>query len=52
MKNEQKLNVVVHGELDLRKLPKDILDALVAALADEIRKFLKERYSDKNEEKQ
>ena len=41
MKKEQpKLNVVVHGELDLSKIPKDIFDLLIAALTEEMIKTM------------
>lgn len=46
MKREQpKLNVTLHGELDLSKLPKDIFNALVAALVEEISELMEK---DKN----
>lgn len=33
---EQELEVIVHGEIDLRKVPKDIFDAFIAALEEDI----------------
>ena len=33
---EQELGVIVHGEIDLRKVPKDIFDAFIAALEEDI----------------
>lgn len=35
-KEEQELEVIVHGEIDLRKVPKDIFDAFIAVLEEEI----------------
>lgn len=37
MKNEEKeLEVIVHGEIDLSKIPKEIFDAFIAALEEDI----------------
>ena len=33
---EQELEVIVHGEIDLRKVPKDIFDAFIVALEEDI----------------
>lgn len=43
MKTEQpELKVIVHGELDITKMPKDILDAFADAIIEEIEKMMKE----------
>ena len=41
-KEEQELEVIVYGEIDIKKIPKEILDAFIAALEDEMCKMLKE----------
>ena len=41
-KEEQELEVIVYGEIDIKKSPKEILDAFIAALEDEMCKMLKE----------
>ena len=44
MKTEQpELKVIVHGELDITKMPKDILDAFADAIIEEIEKMNPER---------
>ena len=35
-------NGIVHGELDITKMPKDILDAFADAIIEEIEKMMKE----------
>lgn len=43
MKTEQpELKVIVHGELDITKMPKDILDAFADAIIEEIEKMMAE----------
>lgn len=43
MKTEQpELKVIVHGALDITKMPKDILDAFADAIIEEIEKMMKE----------
>lgn len=43
MKKEQpKLQVIVHGELDLQNMPEDIMNALITALVDNINKLMEE----------
>ena len=41
-KEEQELEVIVYGEIDIKKIPKEISDAFIAALEDEMCKMLKE----------
>lgn len=41
-KQQQELKVIVHGELDITKMPKDILDAFIDALIEEVEKMMKE----------
>ncbi len=41
-KQQQELRVIVHGELDITKMPKDILDAFIDALIEEVEKMMKE----------
>lgn len=41
-KEQQEFKVIVHGELDFTKMPKDILNAFVDALLNEIEKMIKE----------
>ncbi len=43
MKKEQEMEVIVHGEIDLRKIPKEIFDAFIAALEEDICRWLKEK---------
>ncbi len=43
MKKEQEMEVIVHGEIDLRKFPKEIFDAFIAALEEDICRWLKEK---------
>ena len=35
-KEEKELEIVVYGEIDLRKVPKEIFDAFIAALEEDI----------------
>lgn len=50
MKKEQKpLEVIVHGEIDLKKMPKDLFDAFIAALEDDMCKWLEEERLRKEE---
>ena len=42
-KEEKEFEVVVNGELDLRKFPKDIFDAFIAALEEDFCRWLKEK---------
>ena len=35
-KEEKELEVIVHGKIDLRKVPKEIFDAFSAALEEDI----------------
>ncbi len=35
-KEEQEMEVIVYGEIDLRKIPKEIFDAFIAALEEDI----------------
>ena len=35
-KEEKEVKVIVHGEIDLSKVPKDIFDAFIAALEEDI----------------
>ena len=35
-KEEKELEVIVHGKIDLRKVPKEIFDAFIAALEEDI----------------
>lgn len=42
-KEEKELEVVVVGELDFRKFPKEIFDAFIAALEEDICRWLKEK---------
>ncbi len=43
MKKEQEMEVIVHGEIDLRKIPKEVFDAFIAALEEDICRWLKEK---------
>ena len=42
-KEEKELEVIVHGKIDLRKVPKEIFDAFIAALEEDICRWLKEK---------
>ena len=42
-KEEKELEIVVKGELDFRKFPKDVFNAFIAALEEDICKWVKER---------
>lgn len=42
-KEVKELEIVVKGELDFRKFPKDVFDAFIAALEEDICKWVKER---------
>ena len=42
-KEEQEMEVIVHGEIDLRKIPKEVFDAFIAALEEDICRWLKEK---------
>ena len=47
MKKERpELKVIVHGEIDLHKMPKDILDAFIAALEEDICNLMKKEKID------
>ena len=35
-KEEQEMEVIVYGEIDLRKIPKEIFDAFIVALEEDI----------------
>lgn len=39
---DEELEVIVCGELDVRKLPKDMFDAFIAAVVDNITKSMRE----------
>lgn len=39
---QQELKVIVHGELDFMRMPKDILNTFVNAILEEIEKRMKE----------
>lgn len=39
---QQELKVIVHGELDFTRMPKDILNTFVNAILEEIEKRMKE----------
>ena len=41
-KEEQEMEVIVYGEIDLRKIPKEIFDAFIAALEEDICNVKKE----------
>ena len=51
-KEEKELEIIVNGELDFRKMPKDIFDAFIAMLEDDICKWVEEERSKKAEEPQ
>lgn len=42
MKQQQEIKVIVHGELDVSEMPKDIFDIFVGALLEEIEKIMQE----------
>lgn len=42
-KEEQEMEVIVYGEIDLRKIPKEIFDAFIAALEEDSRRHRNEK---------
>lgn len=46
MKKEQEMEVIVYGEIELHKMQKDILDALIVALDENICKLMEKKKLD------
>ena len=42
-KEEKELEIVVKGELDFRKFPKEVFEAFIVALEEDICEWVKER---------